>query len=115
MQHKNKAMKKISNEAEYLKALKRIREYEKTNSICPVRMEIKEAVEQVDDYDKLQGLNTIAEDLANEFTYHMSLLEKAIEETLWKVSDEAKEQTGYHSVEDVTQNISVTRSCDYHD
>jgi len=108
-------MRKIANEAQYLEALNRIREYERENSICPVKLEIKEAVEQVDDYDKLQGLNTLAEDLANELTYHMSLLEKAIEETLWKVSDEAKEQTGYHSVEDVTQNIYVTRSCDYHD
>ena len=108
-------MKTFTNEKQYLKALEKIRKYEYENNICPVKLSIKEAIEQEDDVDKLQGLNTIAEDLANELTYHMSLLEKVIEETLWTVSDEAKEETGYHSVEDVTQNISVTRSIDYHD
>lgn len=108
-------MKKITNEAEYIKALTRIREYENQNKICPIKLEIKDAIEQEDDADKLDALNSLAEDIANEFTYNMHLLETAIEETLWNVSDEAKEQTGYHSVEDVTQNISVTRSIDYHD
>lgn len=107
-------MKKLTNQEQYVKALKRIRQYENQNSICPIKMSIQEAIEQEDDVDKLQGLNTIAEDLANELTYNMSLLERAIDDTLRNVSDQAKEETGYHSVEDVTQNISVTRSCDYY-
>ena len=108
-------MKKLTNEAEYIKALSRIREYENQNKICQVRLLIREAVEEEDDADKLHALNSLAEDIANEFTYNMHLLETAIEETLWDVSDEAKEETGYYSVEDVTQKISVTRSIDYHD
>lgn len=95
--------------------MNRIREYENQNKICPIKLEIREAVQQEDDVAKLDALNTLAEDIANEFTYNMHLLETTIEETLWNVSDEAKEETGYHSVEDVTQNISVTRSIDYHD
>ncbi len=108
-------MKKLTNEAEYIKALSRIREYENQNKICQTRLAIKEAIEQEDDVEKLHALNTIAEDIANEFTYNMHLLETTIEETLWNVSDEAKEETGYHSVADITQDISVTRSIDYHD
>ena len=108
-------MKKLTNEAEYIKALSRIREYENQNNICPVKLEIKEAIEQEDDVEKLYALNTLAEDIANEFTYNMHLLETAIEETLWNVSDEAKEETGYHSVADITQDISVTRSIGYQD
>lgn len=63
--------------------------------------------------EKLEQLNIIASDIANQFTFDMSVLEATIEDVLDDLTDDERDEAAYSSIEDVTQDINVTRSCDY--
>lgn len=75
--------------------------------------ELDEANSISDDVEKLEKYNDIASDIANQFTYDMSKLEDAIQVALDEVSNEAKQEIGYWSVCDVTQDIDVTKSWEW--
>jgi hypothetical protein len=79
-------------------------------------MNIDKAIKRtlkLNDTERLEALNEIAEDLANEFTYRMRKLEDAIQDALDEVSNEAKEEKGYYHIEDITQDINVKSSSDW--
>jgi|VirMetMinimDraft_7_1064189.scaffolds.fasta_scaffold23292_2 hypothetical protein len=61
----------------------------------------------------LDFLNTQASDVANQFSYDMGLLESAIHDALDEVSEESRNELGYHNVSDVTQDIHVKPSYDW--
>jgi gas vesicle protein len=63
--------------------------------------------------DKLYKLNEIAQELANEFTEQMSILEDEIQNALDNTGEKIKEELGYFEVSDVTQDINVTASWEY--
>jgi DNA-binding transcriptional ArsR family regulator len=67
-------------------------------------------IKELPDAERLQELNWLAEEIANEFTWQMSFLESACYDAMEEVSDEAKEETGFHSIEDLTCKIDVTPS-----
>lgn len=67
----------------------------------------------LDGNEKLEQLNMIASDLANQYTFDMSILEETIEDVIDDLTDDERDVAEYSSVEDVTQDINVTRSCDY--
>lgn len=99
-------------EEEYLKAKEIVQTYELENNIVQKSF-LEEEIDEsrtLEDVERLEKLNDIASDLGNQFTYDMGILECEIEEALDEVSDEAKEETGYYSVEDITQNIDVKDS-----
>jgi len=97
---------------EYDKALDIVLKYEEENDITRTWLdeEIEESRNMEDDVERLGALQEMAEHIANDFTFAMGILEQEIEDALDEVSDEAKEETGYHSVEDVTQDIMVRNS-----
>lgn len=106
---------KISKE-KYLKALQIVETYrdqnpgDKEDDMSIVELEIRDANAIEDEEDRLDAFRQIAEDIANQFTYDMSILEPAIEEALNNVSRKTREKTKYWSVSDVTQDINVTSS-----
>ena len=59
------------------------------------------------DVDKLRFLNSLAESFGKEFVSQMEHLESVISDTLNKVSSEARDEMGYFSVQDVTQDINI--------
>lgn len=63
--------------------------------------------------EKLEQLNYIASEIANQFTYDMSILEDTISDVLEETTLEEKEECGYWKVEDVTCDISVKLSFNY--
>lgn len=77
-----------------------------------LRLAIREA-KKLGKMERLEHLNYIASDLANDFTYNMSVLEDEIQEALDNTGERIKNQLGYHSIEDVTQDINVTPSFQY--
>jgi len=74
-----------------------------------LQKEIEES-EKLEDVERLEKLNSIAHDLANQFSYDMGILENAIEIAIEEVSDEARKETNYYSIADITQDINVTPS-----
>jgi len=74
---------------------------------------IRETKSIKDKGERLEELRYIAEQLANQFTYDMGFLEDEIDFVLERTPRKIKEETGYWSVADVTQDISVTSSSDW--
>ena len=73
-----------------------------------------EIISGIEDYEeKLCELNALCETLANQFTYEMSFVEQAIEQALDEAPEEVLDELGWHSIEDVTQNINVRCSFEY--
>lgn len=80
-------------------------------------METKELKAQIkytksikDKEERLEELRLLTEELANQFTFHMSLLENEIGFVLDRTPDSLKRELNYFSVSDITQNIDVTSS-----
>ena len=73
-----------------------------------------EIISGINDYsEKLYELNALCETIANQFTYEMSFIEQAIEQALEEATEEVLDELGWHSIEDVTQNINVRCSSEY--
>jgi len=75
----------------------------------PIELRLLE-IKNLPDADRLQELNWLAEEVANEFTYQMSFIEAACDDAWDECSDESKEYHGYNDVSDITQKIDVTAS-----
>jgi chromosomal replication initiation ATPase DnaA len=58
--------------------------------------------------ERLEALQDLAQDIANHFQDSMSDLEQAIDEALDNTGEAIKNELGWHSVADVTQDISIT-------
>lgn len=58
-----------------------------------------------DKVERLLSLKDIVEEIENQFTYEMSLLESEIEFVLDRTPQKYKEELGYFEVSDVTQDI----------
>src|SRR5574344_338092 len=87
------------------------------NFIQPNKMETKELKAQIkytksikDKEERLEELRLLTEEIANQFTFHMSLLENEIEFVLDRTPDSLKRELNYFSVSDITQNIVVRSS-----
>jgi hypothetical protein len=74
--------------------------------LSPIEQKLLE-IKSLPDIERLQELNWLAEEVANEFTWQMSFIDAACDEAMDECSDEAKESLGYHSACDITQDISV--------
>jgi len=81
--------------------------------MCDIKRLIKETKSIKDKSERLEELRLIAEDIANQFTYDMFYLEDEIDFVLKRTPRKIKEETGYWSACDVTQDISVVRSSDW--
>ena len=77
--------------------------------LSPIEQKLLE-IKSLPDIERLQELNWLAEEVANEFTWQMSYIEAACDEAMDECSDEAKEYHGWHDVADITQAINVTPS-----
>jgi hypothetical protein len=78
-----------------------------------IQKRIRETKSIKDKGERLEELRSIAEELANQFTYEMSFLEDEIDFVLERTPRKIKEETGYWSVSEVTQDISVISSSDW--
>lgn len=81
--------------------------------IDELKSEIRRTKSIKDKADRLEELKWLAEEIANNFTYAMSFLEDEIAFVLDRTSNKIKNETGYHDVCDVTQDINVTSSSDW--
>lgn len=63
-----------------------------------------------DNEEKLSQCKDIAEEIANQFTYEMSLLEDLIQDVINESSREELDNMGYYNVADVTCDINVKPS-----
>ena len=71
----------------------------------PIELRLEE-IKKLPDIERLQELNWLAEEVANEFIWQMSFIDAACDDAIDECSDEAKESLGYHGACDITQNIS---------
>lgn len=78
-----------------------------------LRKRIKESKSIKDKFERLEELNDLAEEIANDFTECMSILEYEIEFVLDRTPQYVKDELGYNSVEDVTRDINVRGSWEY--
>lgn len=74
---------------------------------------IKETKSIKDKSERLNALRDLAEDIANQFTYDMSWIEDEIDFVLERTPQKIKDELGYYSVCDITQDINVTSSSDW--
>lgn len=72
----------------------------------PIELRLEE-IKKLPDIERLQELNWLAEEVANEFTWQMSFIDAACDDAIAECSDEAKETLGYHDPADITRDISV--------
>ena len=97
----------IDDKIDAIDSIKESNEHEHTSWL---QSRIQESRAITDEAEKLDELRFIAEEIANQFTYDMQILEEEIENVLDETSEKVKSETGYWSVEDITQDINVTRS-----
>lgn len=108
---------RIISSEEYRKALEIINLYEKQNPDSSMepdftkRLKIIETI--TDSEEKINELNYLCQDIANQFTYQMSFIENAIQEALDEAPEEVLNENGWHTIEDITQNINVTSSYEW--
>jgi len=62
--------------------------------------------------DRLEELNSIAQDIADDFLDLMCDLEVEIDNALDNTGDRIKDELGWHSMSDVTQDINITPTWD---
>ena len=77
--------------------------------LSPIEQRLLE-IKNLPDIERLQELNYLAQDVANEFTWQMSFIEAACDEAMDECSDEAKEYHGWYDARDITRDIDVTPS-----
>jgi hypothetical protein len=82
-------------------------------NIQELNQRIKESKSIKDKADRLLELRNIAEDLTNNLTECMSVLECEIEFVLDRTPQKTLNELNYYSVQDVTTDISVTKSYEY--
>ena len=75
--------------------------------------QIKETKSIKNKGERLEALRDITEVIANDFTESMAYLEEEIAFVLERTPNKIKEELGYDSVSDVTQDISVRASFEY--
>ena len=78
-----------------------------------LKAQIKYTKSIKDKEERLEELRLLTEELANQFTFHMSLLENEIEFVLDRTPDSLKRELNYFSVSDITQNIVVRSSWEW--
>lgn len=74
---------------------------------------IKKTKSIKDKGERLLELRDIAEEIANNFTESMSIVEYEIEFVIERTPEYIKKQLGYNEVSDVTKDINVTSSSQY--
>jgi hypothetical protein len=80
-----------------------------TKELSPIEQKLLE-IKSLPDIERLQELNWLAEEVANEFTWQMSFIDAACDDAIAECSDEAKEYHGWHDAADITRDIDVTLS-----
>lgn len=66
-----------------------------------------------DKSERLLELRDLAEEIANEFTESMFILEYEIDFVLERTPQKIKDELGYNDVQDVTRDIDVVASWEY--
>lgn len=62
---------------------------------------------------RIETLRGLAQIVADNFQESMSILEIEIQEVLDEMTEEMRDECGYHTVDDVTQSITIRPSWEY--
>jgi hypothetical protein len=81
--------------------------------IIELKKRIKGTKSIKDKSERLLELRDIAEEVANDFTESMSIIEMEIEFVIDRTSQKIKDELGYNDVMDVTRDIDVRPSWEY--
>jgi hypothetical protein len=82
-------------------------------NIDELKKEIRSTKSIKDKPERLEALNFLTQQVADDFTESLSLLEYEIEYVLDRTSEKIKNELGYTDVSSVTQDINVRSSWEY--